>query len=47
MLILPADIITLLNIFASLFSQRTWRHVPILVTGAILAPGQRMVSNWP
>ncbi len=45
MLLLPADIIALLNLFAPLFSRRTWRHVPILVAGAILAPGQRMISS--
>src|SRR5258707_9259454 len=45
MLILPADIITLLNVFAPLFSRRTWRHVPLLIVGAILAPGRRMVSS--
>lgn len=45
MLVLPADIIALLNHFAPLFSRRTWRHVPSLVVGALLAPGQRMVSS--
>jgi hypothetical protein len=45
MLLLPADIIALLDSFAPLFSRRTWRHVPILVAGAILAPGRRMVSS--
>ncbi len=45
MLLLPADIIALLAHFAPLFSRRTWRHVPILVAGALLAPGRRMVSS--
>jgi DDE superfamily endonuclease len=45
MLLLPADIIALLSSFAPLFSRRTWRHVPELVAGAILAPGRRMVSS--
>jgi hypothetical protein len=45
MLILPADIMLLLAQFAPLFSRRTWRHVPALIAGAILAPGQRMVSS--
>jgi hypothetical protein len=45
MLLLPADIIALLRHFAPLFSRRVWRHVPVLVVGAILAPGQRMVSS--
>src|SRR5262245_50916923 len=45
MLLLPADILALLNHFALLFTRRTWRHVPTLVVGAILAPGRRMVSS--
>jgi hypothetical protein len=45
MLVLPADIIALLAPFAPLFSRRVWRHVPVLVAGAILAPGRRMVSS--
>jgi hypothetical protein len=45
MLLLPADIIALLAHFAPLFSRRTWRHVPILVAGALLAPGRRMISS--
>jgi hypothetical protein len=43
--ILPADLLVLLGHFAPLFSRRTWRHVPLLVVGAILAPGRRMVSS--
>jgi len=31
--------------FAPLFTRRTGRHVPLLVAGAILAPGRRMVSS--
>src|SRR3712207_1092869 len=31
--------------FAPLFSKRVWRHVQVLVTGAILAPGRRTVSS--
>jgi hypothetical protein len=45
MLLLPGDIFALLNHFAPLFSRRTWRHVPVLVIGALLAPGRRMVSS--
>jgi hypothetical protein len=41
----PADIVALLSSFAPLFSRRIWRHVPLLVVGAILAPGRRMVSS--
>jgi hypothetical protein len=36
---------TYLTAFAPLFSSRVWRHVPLLVAGAILAPGHRMVSS--
>ncbi len=45
MALLPAAIVACLTHFAPLFSRRTWRHVPILVVGALLAPGQRMVSS--
>ena len=31
--------------FAPLFSKRVWRHVQVLVAGAILAPGCRTVSS--
>src|SRR5580765_1657665 len=44
MLILPADVMTLFVCFAPVFSTRVWRHVPFLVVGAILAPGQRTVA---
>jgi hypothetical protein len=42
--ILPADVMTLFVCFAPVFSTRVWRHVPFLVVGAILAPGQRTVA---
>lgn len=45
MLLLPPTIMTYLAAFAPLFSSRIWRHVPLLVAGAILAPGRRMVSS--
>jgi hypothetical protein len=45
MITLPTFIMTRLDPFAALFSRRVWRHVPILVGGAILAPGRRMVST--
>jgi DDE superfamily endonuclease len=45
MLLLPADVLALLSPFGPLFTRRTWRHVPVLVVGAILAPGRRMVSS--
>src|SRR5215472_11093913 len=45
MLVLPSDIMALLVPFAPLCSSRIWRHVPLMVAGAILAPGRRMVSS--
>jgi hypothetical protein len=45
MLLLPADIVACLVPFAPLFSRPVWRHVQVLLVGAILAPGRRMVSS--
>jgi len=45
MITLPAPIMSHLDPFAPLFTRRTWRHVPLLVAGAILAPRRRMVSS--
>jgi DDE superfamily endonuclease len=45
MLLLPTDMVALLSHFAPLCTPRTWRHVPLLVVGALLAPGRRMVST--
>lgn len=45
MLVLPEAIMAHLVPFPPLFTRRTWRHVPLLVVGAILAPGARMVSS--
>ena len=42
---LPDPIVSLLSPFASLFDARTWRKVPILLTGVILAPGRRTVTS--
>jgi hypothetical protein len=44
-LTLPDQIMAYLAPFAPLFTRPTWRHVPLLVAGAILAPGRRMVSS--
>jgi len=41
----PVPIMTRLAPFAPLFERRTWRHIPLLVAGAILAPGRRMVTS--
>lgn len=42
---LPAEIIRLLSAFAPLFSHRVFRHVQVLVVGAILTPGRRTITN--
>lgn len=42
---LPAAMMVYLLPFAPRFTRRTWRHVPLLVVGAILAPGRRMVTS--
>jgi len=44
-LTLPPAIMTCLDSFAPVFSRRVWRHALVLVVGAILAPGPRMVSS--
>src|SRR2546426_126634 len=44
MLTLPIEFTSLMMVFAPLFSWRVWQHVPVLVIGAILAPGQRTVA---
>jgi len=31
--------------FAPLFLRRSWRHAQVLLTGAILVPGQRTVTS--
>jgi len=41
---LPPAVILLLRPFAPRFSKRVWRHVQVLLAGAILAPAQRTVT---
>ncbi len=45
MLTLPPDIMALFTLFAPVFSRRLWPHVQVLLVGAILAPGRRMVTS--
>ena len=45
MLTLPDCIVTTLAVFAPLFSTPVFRHVEILVAGAILTPGRHTVTN--
>ena len=44
MLILPVEIMALLNVFAPVFSERVFEWAKVLVVGAILAPHTRTVS---
>jgi hypothetical protein len=44
MLTLPSEYVTLIQVFAPIFSERVWPYVHILVIGAILAPGKRTVT---
>ena len=39
------DIISLIAVFAPLFSERVWSHAQILLVGALLAPGKRTVTS--
>lgn len=45
MLTLPPTIMPMLLPFAPVFSRPVWRHVQVLLLGAILAPGARMVTS--
>ena len=44
-MIRPASMMTRLAPCAPVFARRVWRHVPLLVGGAIRAPGRRRVSS--
>jgi hypothetical protein len=44
MLTLPSEYLTLIQVFAPLFSKRVWCHIQVLVIGAILAPGKRTIT---
>lgn len=44
MLTLPAELLSLIVVFAPLFSKPVFEHVNWLVLGAILAPGKRTVT---
>jgi hypothetical protein len=41
---LPAEYLSILAVFAPLFSKCLWAQVQVLVVGAILTPGQRTVT---
>jgi hypothetical protein len=42
---LPSRFAAVILAFAPLFLQRSWQHAEVLLTGAILAPGQRTVTS--
>jgi len=41
---LPIAFSSVIGIFAPVFSRPVWQHVKVLLTGAVLAPGQRTVT---
>jgi DDE superfamily endonuclease len=41
---LPTTCISVMAVFAPVFSTPVWPHVNVLLTGAILAPGRRTVT---
>ena len=45
MLTLPSALTSLIVSFAPLFSKPVWRHVQVMLVGAILAPGKRTVTS--
>jgi hypothetical protein len=40
---LPTRFAAVILSFAPLFFQRSWRHAEVLLIGAVLAPGKRIV----
>ena len=44
MLSLPIAFISAIGVFAPVFARPVWQHVKVLLTGAVLAPGQRTVT---
>ena len=44
MLTLPIPFISVIGVFAPVFSRPVWQHVKVLMTGAVLAPGRRTVT---
>jgi hypothetical protein len=45
MLTLPAELMTIIVIFAPLFSKAVFEYAKVLLVGAILAPGKRTVTS--
>jgi DDE superfamily endonuclease len=44
MLSLPIAFASAIEVFAPVFSRPVWQHAKVLMTGAVLAPGQRTVT---
>ena len=44
MLSLPIAFTSAIGVFAPVFSRPVWQHVKVLMTGVVLAPGQRTVT---
>ena len=44
MLSFPIAFTSVIGVFAPVFSRPVWQHVKVLLTGAVLAPGQRTVT---
>ena len=44
MISLPIAFSSAIGVFAPVFSRPVWQHVKVLMTGAVLAPGQRTVT---
>ena len=44
MLTLPVELLSLLGVFAPLFSRPVWEHAQVLLVGAMLATGKRTVT---
>src|SRR5215475_3866654 len=44
MLSLPIAFSSAIGVFAPVFSRPVWQHVKVLLTGAVLAPGQRTMT---
>src|SRR5215813_3559363 len=44
MLALPIAFSSAIGVFAPVFSRPVWQHVKVLMTGAVLALGKRMVT---
>jgi len=41
---LPHDVLSIIKVFAPLFSKRVWQRAQVLLIGAILTPGRRTVA---